>query len=86
MVPPLKLCGGKGADLDTWRLPEPQNHETSDALAPSSFLLLVVMPGVPSSVLAPSSDARRPERSFLLLVVNHETMKPAKCPGLALSH
>ena len=25
--------------------------------APSSFLLLVVMPGVPSSVLAPSSDA-----------------------------
>ena len=29
----------------------------SDALAPSSILLLVVMPGATSSVLAPSSDA-----------------------------
>ena len=29
-----------------------------DALAPSSFLLLVVRPGAPSSVLAPSSKAR----------------------------
>ena len=28
--------------------------------APSSFLLLVAMPGAPSSVLAPSSDARSP--------------------------
>ena len=27
---------------------------------PSSFLLLVVRPGAPSSVLAPSSDARSP--------------------------
>ena len=33
--------------------------------APSSFLLLVVRPGAPSSVLAPSSDAL----CFLLLVV-----------------
>ena len=29
--------------------------------APSSFLLLVAMPGAPSSVLAPSSKARSPE-------------------------
>ena len=29
----------------------------SDALVPSSFLFLVVRPGAPSSVLAPSSDA-----------------------------
>ena len=36
--------------------------------APSSFLLLVVRPGVSSSVLAPSSDALAPS-SFLLLVV-----------------
>ena len=36
--------------------------------APSSFLLLVVRPGAPSSVLAPSSDAFVPS-SFLLLVV-----------------
>ena len=28
--------------------------------APSSFLLLVVWPGAPSSILAPSSDARSP--------------------------
>ena len=28
--------------------------------APSSFLLLVAMPFAPSSVLAPSSDARSP--------------------------
>ena len=28
--------------------------------APSSFLLLVAMPGAPSSVLAPSSKARSP--------------------------
>ena len=40
---------------------------SSDALAPSSFLLLVlVRPGAPSSVLAPSSDALAPS-SFLLL-------------------
>ena len=30
---------------------------TSKALVPSSFLFLVVGPGAPSSVLAPSSDA-----------------------------
>ena len=30
---------------------------SSDALVPSSFLLLVVRPKAPSSVLAPSSDA-----------------------------
>ena len=29
-------------------------------LVPSSFLFLVVRPGAPSSVLAPSSDARSP--------------------------
>ena len=37
-------------------------------LAPSSFLLLVVRPGAPSSVLAPSSDALALS-TFLLLVV-----------------
>ena len=37
--------------------------------APSSFLLLVVWPGAPCSVLAPSSDARSSYSSFLLLVV-----------------
>ena len=31
-------------------------------------LLLVAMPGAPSSVLAPSSDARRPLVASLLLV------------------
>ena len=36
--------------------------------APSSFLLLVVRPGAPRSVLAPSSDALVPS-SFLLLLV-----------------
>ena len=29
----------------------------SDALVPSSFLLLIVRPGATSSILAPSSDA-----------------------------
>ena len=29
--------------------------------APSSFLFLVVRPGAPSGVLAPSSDARSPK-------------------------
>ena len=33
---------------------------TSNALVTSSFLLLVVRPGAPSSVLAPSSDASSP--------------------------
>ena len=32
----------------------------SDGLQPRSFLLLVVRPGAPSSVLALSSDARSP--------------------------
>ena len=36
-------------------------------LVGSSFLFLVVRPGAPSSVLAPSSRARSPERSFLCL-------------------
>ena len=43
---------------------------TGEACSPcvtSSFLSLVVWPGAPSSVLAPSSDARSPS-SFLLLV------------------
>ena len=31
-----------------------------NALVTSSFLLLVVRPGAPSSVLAPGSDARSP--------------------------
>ena len=36
----------------------------------SSLLFLVVRPGAPSSILAPSSDARSPYcSSFLLLVV-----------------
>ena len=30
---------------------------SSDALVPSSFLLVVAMPAAPSSVFAPSSDA-----------------------------
>ena len=34
--------------------------------APSSFLFLVVRPGALSSFLAPSSDARSPERSVLV--------------------
>ena len=33
---------------------------TSKALVPSSFLLLLVRPGAPGSVLAPSSTARSP--------------------------
>ena len=36
-----------------------------------SYLFLVVRPGGPSSVLAPSSKARSPVRSFLLLLVRH---------------
>ena len=39
---------------------------------PSSFLLLVIRPGAPSSVLAPSSDAL--VASFLLLVVIASTL------------
>ena len=42
---------------------------SSKLLVTSSYLLLVVRPGAPNSVLAPSSDARSPVRSFLLLVV-----------------
>ena len=34
-----------------------------------SFLLLVAMPGAPSSVLAPSSDGLHPRNASLLLVV-----------------
>ena len=34
----------------------------------NGFLLLVVRPGATSSVLVPSSDARNPSSSFLLLV------------------
>ena len=41
---------------------------SSDALAPSSFLLLVVRPGATSSVLAPSSDA--PLSSRLVSISN----------------
>ena len=37
--------------------------------APSSFLFLVVRPGAPSGVLAPSSDA-----SFLFLVEGQEPL------------
>ena len=33
--------------------------------APGSFLFLVVRPGAPSSVLAPSSDAKSPYSSVL---------------------
>ena len=36
--------------------------------APSSFLLLVALPGAPSSVRAPSSDALCSYSGFLLLV------------------
>ena len=45
-----------------------QNVTSSDALVTSSFLFLVVRPGAPSSVLAPSSDALVTS-SFLFLVV-----------------
>ena len=47
-----------------------QNVTSSDALVTSSFLFLVVRPGVSSSVLAPSSDALVTS-SFLLLVAMH---------------
>ena len=43
---------------------------SSVALVTSSFLLLVVRPGAPSSVLVPSSDALVTS-SFLLLVAWH---------------
>ena len=36
--------------------------------APSSYLLFVVRPGAPGSVLAPNSDGKSPS-SYLLLVV-----------------
>ena len=54
--------------------------------APSSFLFLVVRPGAPSSVHAPSSDALCPS-SFLFLVVRpgapssvHAPSSDALCP------
>ena len=37
-----------------------ETMNNSNGLQPSSFLFLVVRPGAPSSVLAPSSDATRP--------------------------
>ena len=46
---PLQLCG-RGEVSEVF----------FHVLATSSFLLLVVRPGAPSSVLAPSSDARSP--------------------------
>ena len=39
--------------------------------APSSFLLLVVMPGATSSVLAPSSDAIVPSSDALVAALVH---------------
>ena len=35
-------------------------YKSDDMFYPSSFLFLLVRPGAPSSVLAPSSDARSP--------------------------
>ena len=35
-------------------------HTHTKARSPSSFLLLVAVPGAPSSVLVPSSEARSP--------------------------
>ena len=51
----------------------------SDALVTSSFLLLVVRPGAPSSVLAPSSDARSPIVAFLLLDI-YDNIQQSTCP------
>ena len=44
-------------------------ESSSYLLLVACTLLLVAMPGAPSSVLAPSSKARRAPSSFLLLVV-----------------
>ena len=38
------------------------------ALVPSSFLLLVVRPGAPSSVVAPSSDGLQPNSDSSLVL------------------
>ena len=47
-----------GRVIQVWseRERERERASSSDALAPSSFLFLVVRPGATSSVLAPSSD------------------------------
>ena len=53
--PSLRMRRQAGTvDRSTWI-----HAPSSDALVPSCFLLLVVMPGATSSVLAPSSDALR---------------------------
>ena len=58
-TPPLRGPAGPGTE-------RAEGEELEKLLAPNSFLLLVVRmllvvrPGAPSSVLAPSSDARSP--------------------------
>ena len=51
-----------------------QDHQQEDidgTLLLEARMLLVAMPGAPSSVPAPSSKARSPDRSILLLVAWH---------------
>ena len=64
----------------------------SDALVPSSFLLLVVRPGATSSIFAPfvampfvpSSNVRSPVRSFLFLLPSSVfAPKHGFCNGLS---
>ena len=43
--------------MEIQRAPHGPNGRTRQLLATNSFLFLVVRPGAPSSVLAPSSDA-----------------------------
>ena len=52
--------------------------------APSSFLLLVAMPGAPSSVLAPSSDvlATSSLRPPLLLTEEDQDQGAQRCKGM----
>ena len=57
-------------------------------LVSNSFLLLVVRPGAPSSVLAPSSDARSPYSSVIVFIpildiLNCKTIQPCKTPALS---
>ena len=57
---PARRRKGQAGLREARRGDDVKKNTSERPFAPSSFLLLVVRPGAPSSVLAPSSDARIP--------------------------
>ena len=57
----VELCTNRYRQVDfLYREGRDKRRVQKSRSVPSSFLFLVVRPGAPSSVLAPSSDARSP--------------------------